>query len=178
MIVFPFFLFRKEKTFSGITRKCRTTNSHSLNPLAVLDELRQGLGVDYLGPAAEFPCSFPVNGKICGNNKRLMVSLSCRREGKKSKAINIIFLIDTGSPNTFLSDKAMEALVGKPGCNIGSTMDVSIQSLKNIECHISPHDKHFADVNVLGADFLVKNGLALKANYSSDICTLMVEENE
>ena len=38
--------------------------------------------------------------------------------------------------------------------------------------------KHFADVNVLGADFLVKNGLTLKANYSSDICTLMVDENE
>jgi hypothetical protein len=47
-----------------------------------------------------------------------MISLSCRWEGKNSKAINTIFLIDTGSPNTFLFDKAMEALVGKPGCNI------------------------------------------------------------
>jgi hypothetical protein len=96
-----------------------------------------------------------------------------RREGKNSKAINVLFLIDTGSPNTFLSDKAREALVGNTGCNIGSMMGVSIQSLTNIECHISPHDKHFADVNVLGADFLVKNGLTLKANYYSDICTLM-----
>jgi hypothetical protein len=49
---------------------------------------------------------------------------------------------------------------------------------QKIECHISPHDKHFADVNVLGADFLVKNGLTLKVNYSSDIGSLMVEENE
>ena len=63
-------------------------------------------------------------------------------------------------------------------CNIGSMMDVRIQSFKNIECHLSSHDKRFAHVNVIGADFLVKNGLTLKANYSSDICTLMVEENE
>ena len=48
-------------------------------------------------------------------------------------------------------------------------MDVRIQPFKNIECHLSPHDKHFADVNVLGADFLVKNGLKFKANYSSII---------
>ena len=131
-----------------------------------------------MGLAAEFPCSYPKSGKIHGNNKRLMVSLSCRKQGKNSKAINIIFLIDTGSPNTFLSEKAMEALVGKPGCNIGSIMDVGIQSLKNIECHLSPHDKHFVDVNVLGADFLVENGLTLKANYSNKICTLLVDENE
>jgi hypothetical protein len=33
------------------------------------------LGVDYLGSALEFPCSFPKSGKIHGNNKRLMISL-------------------------------------------------------------------------------------------------------
>ena len=98
-----------------------------------------------------------------------MVSLSCRREGKNSKAINIIFLIGTGSPNTFLSDKAMEALVGKPGCNMGTMMGVRIHTNKVIECHLSPHDKHFVDVNVLGADFLVENGLTLKANYSNKL---------
>jgi hypothetical protein len=123
------------------------------------------LGVDYLGPAAEFPCSFPKSGKIHGNNKRLMVSLSCRREGNNSKPINIIFLIDTSSPNTFLSDKAMEALVGKPGCNIGPTMDVMIHSKKVTTCHLSPHDKHFSDVNVLGMDFLSDNMLSLSIDY-------------
>ena len=184
---------KSTSTSSPATRKSSTYSIHdppgyiepSLQDMLLTDitaeellKIAERLGVDYLGPAAEFPCSFPKSGKIHGNNKRLMVSLSCCRKKENSKPINIIFLIDTSSPNTFLSDKAMEALAGKPGCNIGSTMDVSIQSLKNIECHISPHDKHFADVNVLGADFLVKNGLTLKANYSSDICTLMVEENE
>jgi hypothetical protein len=131
-------------------------------------KIAERLGVDYLGPAAEFPSSFPVDGKIHGNNKRLMVSLSCRKEGNNSKPINIIFLIDTGSPNTFLSDKAMEALVGKPGCNIGSTMDVMIHSDNVITCHLSPHDKHFADVNVLGMDFMAKNLLSLSMNYKKE----------
>jgi hypothetical protein len=49
-------------------------------------KIAERLGVDYLGPATEFPSSFPVDGKIHGNNKRLMVSLSCRREGNNSQS--------------------------------------------------------------------------------------------
>jgi hypothetical protein len=126
------------------------------------------LEVDYLGPAAEFPCSFPNSGLIHGNNKRLMVSLSCCRKKENSKPINIIFLIDTGSPYTFLSDKAMEALFGQRGCNIDTTMDVMIHTKKVIVCHLSPHDKHFSDVNVLGMDFLSKNLLSLSMDYDSE----------
>jgi hypothetical protein len=120
---------------------------------------------DYLGPAAEFPGSFPASGFIYGNNKRLMVSLSCCREKKDSKPINIIFLIDTSSPNSFLSEKAMEALVGNPGCNIGMTMPAMIHSDTVITCHLSPRDKHFSDVNVLGMDFLSENSLSLIMDY-------------
>ena len=51
--------------------------------------------------------------------------------------------------------------------------------IKVINCYLSPREKHFANVNVLGADFWVKNGLTLKANYNSNIpCTLTMEENE
>jgi rRNA processing protein Krr1/Pno1 len=69
----------------------------------------------------------------------------------------------------------MEALIGNTESYLPLQLPVLIQSLKNIECHISPHDKHFADVN---GRFIGKNGLTLKSKYSSDICTLMVEENE
>ncbi len=126
------------------------------------------LEVDYLGPAAEFPGSFPTSGFIYGNNNRLMVSLSCRRKKDDSKPINIIFLINTGSPNTFLCEKAMQALVGKPGCNISEIMTVMIHSDTVITCHLSPHDKHFADVNVLGMDFLSKNLLSLSMDYDGE----------
>ncbi|KAI3650681.1 hypothetical protein MP228_004162 [Amoeboaphelidium protococcarum] len=132
-------------------------------------KIAERLGVDYLGPAAEFPCSFPKSGKLHGNNRRLMVSLSCCKEGdNNSKPVDIIFLINTASPNTFLCEKAMEALNGKPGCNIFSMMDVMIHSDTVITCHLSPHDKHFSDVNVLGMDFLSKNLLSLSMNYKKE----------
>lgn len=141
-------------------------------------KIAERLGVDYLGPAPTFPMSFPVEGEIYGPNKRLMVNLSCRRRRTNIQAINVIFLIDTGSPASYLSAKAMEALIGNPGSHLPQQLPVMIHTKKVIECHLSPHDKHFADVNVLGADFLVENGLTLKANYSNKICTLLVEENE
>ncbi len=57
----------------------------------------------------------------------------------------------------------MEALIGNPGSHLPQQLPVMIHAKKVIECHLSPRDKHFADVNVLGADFLVENGLTLKA---------------
>jgi hypothetical protein len=136
------------------------------------------LGVDYLGPAPTFPVSFPVEGEIYGPNKRLMVNLACRRRRADTSFINVIFLIDTGSPASYLSAKAMEALIGNTGCHLPQQLPVMIHSKNVIVCHLSHHDKHFVDVNVLGADFLVENGLTLKANYSNKICTLLFEENE
>jgi hypothetical protein len=62
----------------------------------------------------------------------------------------------------------MDALVGKPGCNIGPTMDVMTHTKKVIVCHLSPHDKHFSDVNALGMDFLSKNLLSLSMDYDSE----------
>ncbi len=69
----------------------------------------------------------------------------------------------------------MEALIGNPGSHVPQQLPVIFHTKKVIECHLSPHDKHFADVNELGADFMVENGLTLKANYSNQICTFLVE---
>ena len=136
------------------------------------------LGVGYLSPAATFPGSFPVDGEIYGPNNRLMMNLVCRRRGTNTPAINVVFLIDTGSPVSYLSEKAMDVLIGNPKSHLPEQLQVLVQSQKVIQCYLSPRDKHFAGVNVLGADFLVKNGLTLKANYNNNICTLMCEENE
>ena len=123
------------------------------------------LGVDYLGPAPKFPVSFPVEGEIYGPNKRLMVNLACRRRRTNIQAINVIFLIDTGSPASYLSAKAMEALIGNPGSHLPQQLPVMIHTKKVTECHLSPHDKHFADANVLGMDFLSDNMLSLSMDY-------------
>jgi hypothetical protein len=105
---------------------------------------------------------------IHGVNKRLMVNLVCRRQAKTTLTLNIVFLINTGSPVSYLSEKAMEALIRKPGSNIVQVMDVMVHSDNVIACHLSPRDKHFADVNVLGMDFLSKNMLSLSMNYKAE----------
>lgn len=135
----------------------------------VIVKIAKKLKVEYLSRADSVPASFPVEGLIHGNNKRLMVNLVCQRFGNhNAPAVNVIFLIDTGSPYSFLSPEAMEALVGQSGSNIPDQMDVLIHSTKTTACEVSPQDKHFADVNVLGMDFLYKNGLGLKLNVDID----------
>jgi hypothetical protein len=59
----------------------------------------------------------------------------------------------------------MEALIGKPGYKIGTTMTVMIHSDTVITRHLSPYDKHFSYVNVLGMDFLSESLLSLSMDY-------------
>lgn len=57
--------------------------------------------------------AFPVNGVLYGSFSRFMIPLVCQR-AKKSDAqiVNIWFLVDTGSPHTYLSDKSLKAVFG------------------------------------------------------------------
>lgn len=146
-----------------------------INPETLL-MIAKRLDVENLSPATAFPGTFPVEGIIYGPNRRLMVNLVCRRRGEHTQPINVVFLIDTGSPVSYVSERTMGALLGDAsGSNVPRQLSVMIHTETTIECTLSPLNKHFADVNVLGADFLVENGLALKAKYRSKICTLMTE---
>ena len=50
----------------------------------------------------------------------------------------------------------MEALIGKDS-HPPQILYVKIHSEQTIEANLSPKGSHFADVNVLGMDFLAKN---------------------
>jgi hypothetical protein len=122
-----------------------------------LRSIAQMMEVDYLGPAS-FPGSFPAEGRIQGLNKRLMISLVCRRQSQKEgPALNIIFIINTASPYTYLCEEAMEALIGNKDSTVPKLLMVFIHSNRVVEARLSPKDSHFADVNVLGMDFLASN---------------------
>ncbi|KAJ3376364.1 hypothetical protein HDU84_000289 [Entophlyctis sp. JEL0112] len=125
------------------------------------------LEVDYLGPAA-FPGTFPAVGRIRGDNHRLMVPLGCRRQTtKEAPARNLIFLIVTGSPSTYLCQEAMEALIGKDS-PLQQTLWVRIHSENPILAHLSPKGSHFADVNVLGMDFIIKNRVYPRLDFDEE----------
>ncbi len=119
--------------------------------------------MEYLSVAHSCP-SFPVTGLIYGMNMRLMVNLICRR-APGSLTVSVIFLVDTGSPKTFLSECATEKIIGASVSNIVDNIYVLIHGNRTIKCGLSPHDRHFADVNVLGMDFLASNNLSLALDH-------------
>ena len=93
---------------------------------------------------------FPVEGMIMGPNRRFMINLLTRKWHSSSTHRNVIFIVDTGSPYTFLSSSAMTALGGG---NM-MMMKVEIQGSPPLPCYKSPQGKQFAEANVLGLDFL------------------------
>ncbi len=141
-------------------------------------DVEEQLIFEEIPTATSFPGTFPVDGIIYGRNNRLMVSLPCRQRGSATEAINVIFLINPTSPCSYLSAKTMKALIGNTDKPLLGSMYAMIHSDIVLQCYMSPPDKHFADINVLGADFLVQNHVTLKVNYGMKTCTLMVEKDE
>jgi hypothetical protein len=116
-----------------------------------------GRGDTYLSEAKSFPLEWPAFGRIFGNNKRLMISLPCRRArpDRGYKALNVFFLVDTGSPNSYLCQEAMTALIGIPDCTLPGLITMVVQNESfDVEFHLTPSGSHFHDTNVLGMDFL------------------------
>jgi hypothetical protein len=128
-----------------------------------------GRGKAYLSPADSIQVPWPATGIVYGYNRRLMISLPCRRarSDRGHKVLNVFFLLDTGSPCSYLSREAMEALVSRPDCNLPEQLEVVMQNeSSSMQFHMSPlgtpeHPGKFHDVNVLGMDFLMLNKLSM-----------------
>mmetsp|Transcript_51196 Transcript_51196/g.57997 ORF Transcript_51196/g.57997 Transcript_51196/m.57997 type:complete len:218 (+) Transcript_51196:170-823(+) len=129
-----------------------------------------GCGKEYLSPVDHFPLSWPAAGVIFGLNQRLMINLPCRRSkpGRGHKMLNVFFLVDTGSPCSYLCKEAMDALIGKDLQFQPSQLPIVLQTEGHcISMHLSPlitpdgKPGKFHEVNVLGMDFLKVYGLSL-----------------
>ena len=119
-------------------------------------------GGKYLNVSNGVPI-FPVEGLVMGLNRRYMVNLLVRRRYAHSFK-NVVFMVDTGSPYTFLSKSAMEAMVGLGG-NVPAMLRVEIHGDQSMVCYLSPSDKSFADVNLLGMDFLEMKGAQIVTDW-------------
>lgn len=105
-----------------------------------------------------------VYGSIVGNNKRFLLNLPCRRASARNDPsspkkplpfVNIFFLVETGSPFSFVCSEAMEALCGgNKGNPIPNCMNVELLTGNHLELHVSPSGSHFEDINLLGASAL------------------------
>jgi hypothetical protein len=119
------------------------------------------LGVQYLS-AAESLEPAPLSGYLHSLNKRLMVNVvtrRCSRRGGRTDypQINVIFLCDTGTPNTFICGEATKVLLGRRACDgdvLRDTLFVQMSDFPAVETQLSPKGSRFEDVNVIGMDLM------------------------
>ncbi|GAX13086.1 hypothetical protein FisN_17Hu013 [Fistulifera solaris] len=142
-----------------------------------------GRGNQYLSRAKSFPLEWPATGVVYGYNKRLMISLPCRRRGPNNKVLNIFFLVDTGSPMSYLCREAMTALIGDPTRNVPAQLFVAVQNESfYMPFFMSPLGTkevpgHFRDANVLGMDFLQRAGLCMTVHTPIDLFRLFKSDD-
>mmetsp|Transcript_39375 Transcript_39375/g.82450 ORF Transcript_39375/g.82450 Transcript_39375/m.82450 type:complete len:189 (-) Transcript_39375:371-937(-) len=110
-------------------------------------------GVEYLSVSKK-PPSFPVEGLILGNN-RMLINLCCSvahfgSESDPRSWMNVLFILNTGSPTTFLSTQAIEKLGGYQD---GPTR-LRIHTDRVQEAYPAPRRSQFTELNILGMDFL------------------------
>lgn len=101
----------QDMMFSDITSEILHSNKSSVT---------SGRGKDFLSQADSIQLPWPAAGVVLSYNKRLMISLPCRRprSDRGHKVLNVFFLFDTRSPCSYLCQEAMDALIDKPDVNL------------------------------------------------------------
>ena len=130
-------------------------------------EIAQTLGVRYLNEEQE-ESSLPVEGILFGPYSRPMVNLVVSSKRFKKK-INIIFLIDTGSPCLYVCEQAMKALGFYD--QIPNRFQLVFRGQSH-EAVLSPLNGHYKDLNLIGATFLKASGGRLMVDYFTNSLTL------
>lgn len=127
---------------------------HDSDVVAIESEL----GVSNMSHA-ENELSFPVYGLIYGPNLRLFIALTVK---KRDVCKNVIFLIDTGSPYTFLAKETFNCIGFEE--NIPNATNVSVNG---IGISVAPSHGHFANINLLGQNYMQAAGIQFSVNYKS-----------
>ena len=124
------------------------------------DEIAKMLQVEYLQPQEEGNRErSDITGILFGPNCRPVLNLVVETT-RFRKAVNIIFIVDTGSPSLFISENAMRAL----GFNDFSQQVFQVKIGGHVYEANQSHS-HFADVNLIGASFLARARALLLVDY-------------
>lgn len=140
----------------------------------LVGNIAEELGVKYLSEVLNYSQLNIVEGILHGANSRPMVNLVVSSVRFK-KRINVIFLVDTGSPCLYLCQQALEALGFTD--NIPSTFGLVFNE-RTYQANMSPLMQKdgrkglFHDINLIGASFLSKSNATLIVNYNDDKVTL------
>ncbi|CEL95983.1 unnamed protein product [Vitrella brassicaformis CCMP3155] len=131
-----------------------------------MEAISRDLGAEYLSVApSERQHSYPPEGVLHVDTYRLCVNLVCRWDPLKGgfgKPINVLFVIDTTAVWSYLSKKAMAALLEKPidSDALPSNLTVRIEDHLGkehlIEC--APSFGDFEHINILGTQAMGRLG--------------------
>jgi hypothetical protein len=146
----------------------------------LVGNIAERLRVKYLEESKSINEMKMVEGILYGTNCRPMVNLVVSSK-KFKKNINIIFLVDTGSPCLFVCKKAMEALgFSEKMENIPATFELVFRNTVH-ETVMSPlrdsngREGHYHDNNLIGATFLSKTRAKLNIDYGDNAFSLTFE---
>lgn len=116
------------------------------------------LGIPFMSESSG-EALLPIEGILFGHNFRPFVCLHVRR---KSISRNVFFLVDTGSPHTYLSRTTVEALGISDSIPEGFIATIHGE---NMYVNLSPANSHYTDINIIGSDFLSRKKIFLEVDY-------------
>lgn len=125
------------------------------------DEIGMKLGVRRWAPAAS-PITFPVTGMVWGEKKRIMLPMQCYIQNRTP--IIIPMLLDTGAPTTYLCADTLTKLGFTE--NTPSTATVVLHGYR---INITLSHNHFANNDLLGADWLEAARACLHVDYGAHV---------
>ncbi|CAG8491204.1 361_t:CDS:2 [Funneliformis mosseae] len=125
------------------------------------EKISKKLQVEYLSESLHTELK-EVNGIIFGPNLRIIVSLPVRI---KQKTKNVHFVIDTGSPKTYICEEVYESF--KVILPNSSTYQILLNNKRTV-VHLPPIDSNFTDINVLGTEYLKATGSNLTINFTNE----------
>ena len=136
----------------------------------VRSEIAVLLQIHHLGKSEKMPEEYRnVSGVLFGEGLRAFVPLVLDNGKKK---IDVVFLVDTGSPTTFISDLTLKSL-GMEFQGVPVKLNINGYNFS-----VEQSRDHFMDINVLGSDFMWFTNATLTVKYSqeSKIVNLKLED--
>ena len=110
-----------------------------------------------------------ATGTVWGPHNRIFIATIVRMSNKLK---HVHFLIDTGSPSTYICDEVLQSF-GKTVSNPHNPFSVHING-KPILALQSPENMHFKDINILGTDFMKTFKCVLTVDFDKETAKLQM----
>lgn len=115
----------------------------------------------------------PLNGIVRARYSRCFVPCVISFRGR---TIKTVFLLETGGTCTFVGKPTWDSLLEGLDDVGGDTLRVTLNGETRQEITLSPQDRHFADIDVLGTDFFNHMEARFHVDYKAKTCALEWDE--